>query len=87
MDESPNFSEISIVDLSSFSRALDEALSLFGNRYPLWRGHGDQQWALRAEVWRLSGEGLRYDELTLVRSFMNQAESRHERCPSRDAPR
>jgi FRG domain len=57
---------------------------LLGNRYPLWRGHGNVDWALTPEVYRKAPSGWEYDELTLLQYFMNLAESRHARCPPRN---
>jgi hypothetical protein len=59
-------------------------MSLFNDRFPLWRGHSNVDWALRPEAFRTSRHGRTYLENTLLQYFMDQAESRHTRCPLRD---
>jgi FRG domain len=73
-----------VSDLSTLDQAIEEALSLFQHKFPLWRGHRDADWPLRPEVFRSSPYGRTYEELTLLRCFMDQAESRHTRCPPGD---
>jgi FRG domain-containing protein len=64
-----------ISDLATFDKAVWMAHSTLGV-FPFWRGHGKMEWSLAAEVFR-----QRYREVTLIRRFMEQAESRTQRCP------
>ena len=59
---------------------MDDATRRFVVR-PLWRGHANIEWPLRAEVFRKNKFGRPYDEHSLIRSFMAQAESRRPNCP------
>jgi FRG domain len=80
-----DLSSIEIRDLSELDRAIDEASSLFQGMFTLWRGHANQQWPLRAEVFRPSSRGGKpYPEVSLVRTFMAHAESRSQGCPASD---
>ena len=47
----------------------------------MWRGHANIEWSLRAEVFRPLPGGKSYPEVSLIRTFMGQAESRYARCP------
>jgi hypothetical protein len=77
-----NFSTVEISDMQSHERAVNEAVEFFHHRYPLWRGHANIDWALRAHVFRPAPTGTGpYDEVSLIRLFMAQAESRYARCP------
>jgi hypothetical protein len=75
---------VEIVDLTSLQIALQDAHSNFDGVHPAWRGHANLNWKLQAEVFRPSPDGQLYDELSLIRDFMSQAESRHHRCPHFD---
>jgi FRG domain len=77
-----DLSSISIVDLKTLQDAIDDALREFQWMFPLWRGHANLSWKLQAEVFRPTGKGSTYDEVTLLGYFMAQAESRYARCPS-----
>jgi|SRR5215813_2900924 len=80
-----DLSSIEIGDLSELDRAIDETSSLFKGTFALWRGHANQQWPLRAEVFRPSSRGGKpYPEVSLLRSFMAHAESRNQACPASD---
>jgi hypothetical protein len=70
-----------IVDFLTFARALDITHRVLGGVYPFWRGHADVNWSLTAEVFRPSPSGKPYPEVTLIRTFMGQAESRRSSCP------
>jgi hypothetical protein len=71
-----------IGDLPGFFRALDKAHLLLQGVYPFWRGHADIAWPITPEVFRMDHRGNPYPEVTLIRGFMGQAESRSQRCPS-----
>jgi hypothetical protein len=71
-----------ISDFPSFMKALDKAHALLLGIYPFWRGHADIAWSITPEVFRLDDRGKLYPEVTLIRTFMGQAESRGQRCPS-----
>ena len=73
----------SIVDLKSLELAVVDAIKQFDNFEPLWRGHANIKWRLQAEVFRKGPHGP-YQETSLIRSFMTQAETRHPRCPTYD---
>jgi hypothetical protein len=73
--------ETTIADLPSFFAVVREASLFLGAIHPLWRGHADIDWALKAEVFRQPPHGTHYPEVTLIRTFMGQAESRSDRCP------
>jgi FRG domain len=77
-------SSIRINSLESLERAIDDARVRFKNFYPWWRGHAHEKWALRAEAFRNNLFGSPYDEISLIRSFMAQAESRRANCPQMD---
>ena len=66
-----NFASIDISSLESLQRALQHVNTIFDGVLPLWRGHSNIDWTLQAEVFRRP-----YNEVTLIRSFMAQAESR-----------
>jgi hypothetical protein len=72
---------IEINSLEALERAIDHVRVRFRNIYAWWRGHANEQWSLRAEVFRDNKFGARYDEVSLIRSFMAQAESRRPSCP------
>jgi hypothetical protein len=73
-----------ITDFGTFLRALDKANLLLGGVQPFWRGHADVTWSLTPEVFRPDPTGAHYPEVTLIRTFMAQAESRSQRCPAYD---
>src|SRR5262245_22299079 len=73
-----------ITDLKSLLDAVQKSNSAFQFIYPFWRGHANISWTLKAEVFRPSITGQSYREITLIRTFMGQAESRSQRCPPRD---
>jgi FRG domain-containing protein len=76
---------VDIADLETLHRAVQESSSAFDFAYPFWRGHADISWPLKAEVFRPPITGRKsYPEITLIRTFMGQAESRSQRCPPRD---
>lgn len=77
-------SPLQITDLSLLWSAVNEAKVSFDYIYPLWRGHADVSWPLRAEVFRPPLRGGSYNEVTLIRYFMAHAETRHQRCPKGD---
>jgi hypothetical protein len=79
-----DLSKTKIVDLATLERAAFEASARFNDYLPLWRGHANFRWKLNAEVFRQTIDGRRYSELTLIRYFMAQAESRSLRCPNID---
>jgi FRG domain len=74
--------EVVITDLRSFLTAVRFASETLGGFHPMWRGHANIEWSLTPEVFRLPpiGGGA-YPEITLIRTFMGQAESRNPRCP------
>jgi hypothetical protein len=47
-----DLSQLKITDLTDLWNAISETRSLFENVYPLWRGHANISWSLRAEVFR-----------------------------------
>lgn len=51
---------------------------------PFWRGHARIDWSLTPEVFRSPPWGHHYPEVTLIRTFMGQAESRTQRSPTHD---
>jgi hypothetical protein len=73
--------DFDILDFPTFERASDKANAFLGGIYPFWRGHADLEWLLTPEVFRPSPSRRAYPEVTLIRSFMGQAESRSPRCP------
>jgi FRG domain len=76
-----------ITSLATLERALAEIGSLFSRAAPpVWRGHANAAWALRAEVFRPLTESRRYDEAALMQAFIAQAESRRPGCPPRNDP-
>jgi len=71
-----------ITSLATLERAIAEIGSLFARATPpIWRGHGNVAWPLRAEAFRALPDGRHYDERTLMQAFVAQAESRHHECP------
>jgi len=70
-----------ISDFPSFMKALDKAHLLLLGTYPFWRGHADVGWSIAPEVFREGDRGKPFPEVTLIRTFMGQAESRGQRCP------
>lgn len=78
----PDLSDVQIQNLQTLENAISEAINRFNGRSALWRGHANIEWSLRPEVFRQSRYGLPYDELSLIQSFMGQAESRSVRCPT-----
>jgi hypothetical protein len=79
-----DLSSIQITSLESLERAMDDTSRRFQGVFPLWRGHANCDWLLQAEVFRTNNLGNRYDEVSLIRSFMAQAESRRPNCPPID---
>lgn len=77
-----DLSKTKIVDLGSLERSVSEAIARFDNYLPLWRGHANIRWKLTAEVFRRTKDGRNYVEVTLIRYFMAQAESRSIKCPN-----
>jgi hypothetical protein len=73
-----------IGDFSSFLSALNEAHRDLRGLQPFWRGHAHIDWPLTPEVFRAPPSGHHYPEVTLIRTFMGQAESRTQRCPAHD---
>jgi hypothetical protein len=72
-----------ITSLALLERAIAEIASLFFRPITaIWRGHANQAWPLRAEVFRPLPDGRIYDEQALMYAFIAQAESRQRRCPS-----
>jgi hypothetical protein len=55
----------------------------FHGLFPVWRGHASCDWPLQPEVFR-PVRGKSYNEISLIRSFMAHAESRHLKCPPPD---
>lgn len=71
-----------ITSLATLERALAEIGSLFSRpATAIWRGHANEAWPLRAEVFRPLHEGRHYDERALMQAFLAQAKSRHRSCP------
>lgn len=73
--------EAVITDLPSFLAAVRYASETLGGFHPMWRGHANVEWTLKAEVFRPPPNGEHYPEVTFIRTFMGQAESRNPRCP------
>ena len=73
-----------ISNLATFAEALDLTRRTFGRILPYWRGHGNVDWSLTAEVFRTPSHGSHHPEITLIRNFMGRAESRSHRCPAYD---
>jgi FRG domain-containing protein len=73
-----------IGEFSSFLRALDVAHTQLRGLQPFWRGQAHIDWPLTPEVFRNPPWGKHYPEVTLIRMFMGQAESRTQRCPAHD---
>ena len=73
-----------ISNLATFERALDLTRQTFESILPYWRGHGNVDWSLTAEVFRTPSPGRQHPEVTLIRNFMGRAESRSHRCPAYD---
>src|SRR5262245_48306831 len=81
---SDDLSKIEITSLAALENAIAEVESLFNQVVPLWRGHANETWPLRADAFRASMDRYSYQEVTLLRYFMAQAESRTPRCPDGD---
>jgi len=76
------FSTARLTSLATLERGIAEIGSLFSRPIaPLWRGHGNLAWSLRAEVFRPLPDGRRYDERALLHNFLAQADSRRPNCP------
>lgn len=73
-----------IGDFPSFLGALDVADRHLRGLLPFWRGHAHIDWPLTPEVFRTPPWGSHYPEVTLIRTFMGQAESRTQRSPAHD---
>src|SRR5689334_18037390 len=71
-----------ISDLGTLNRATIIGQQRFYGLLPYWRGHGSIDWSLTAEVFRSPAPGKSHPEVTLIRHFMAQAESRVQRCPA-----
>jgi FRG domain len=69
-----DFSEIEIRSLATLEQALHQS-GKFG-AHPYWRGHANETWALKAEVFREP-----YNEASLIHYFMAHGESRRLNCP------
>jgi FRG domain len=86
LDIEPHTSAIKLTDLSEAIQAAKEIIGEFNHDTPLWRGHGDADWPLRAQVFRRDQghpEAPLYDEQALIGHFMSRAETRTDRrCPS-----
>jgi hypothetical protein len=74
-----DFASINIETLESFERAIEHAHVTFDRTQAFWRGHANIDWKLQAEVFR-----RRYNEVSLIHSFMARAESRRASCPAFD---
>jgi FRG domain len=70
-----DFASIEISKLEGVERAIDHLKTIY-DVFPYWRGHGDIGWKLQAEIFRKN-----YNEVSLIRAFMAQAESRQRNCP------
>jgi FRG domain len=77
-----DLSKVEITNLVGVQRALHEVNRIFGGIHPMWRGHADFDWKMQPEVFRPNSRGGRYDEVSLIMSFMALAQSRHHRCPA-----
>src|SRR5262249_31627464 len=73
-----------ISNLATFEAALDLTKQTLGSILPYWRGHGNVDWSLTAEVFRTLSHGRQHPEVRLIRNFMGRAESRSHRCPAYD---
>jgi hypothetical protein len=69
--------------LRDIENAITETSARFSHlTNPQWRGHPNIDWALQAEAFRINPTtGYPYNEVSLIRYFMAQAESRSVRCP------
>ncbi len=74
-----DFSSIQISSLASLEQAMTETSRRFGRTQPIWRGHANIDWELKAEVFR-----KQYKETSLIHHFHARAESRRPNCPPRD---
>jgi FRG domain len=80
-----NLSSIRITSLASLEKASNKAFSTFDHIQPLWRGHANISWKLQPEVFRgIPSRDTKYNEVSLIRHFMAQAESRRPSCPPLD---
>lgn len=77
-----DLSPTQIKALSSIDDALLEVINHFGPQFPFWRGHANIKWSLTAEVFRKVSGKEPFNEASLMRYFMAQAESRYPRCPA-----
>ena len=76
-----------ITSLATLERGIAEIGSLFSRATtPIWRGHGNAGWPLRAPVFRALADGRLYDERGLLQAFLAQAEQRHRPCPPHADP-
>jgi hypothetical protein len=87
LDIDQHTSAIRLTDLSEAIQAAKEVFNLFNSDAALWRGHGNADWPLLAQVFRRTLEHpevpLYYDEHSLIGHFMSRAETRTQRtCPS-----
>ncbi len=72
-----------ITSLATLERAIAEIGSLFSRATTaIWRGHANQAWPLRAEVFRALADGRLHDERALLHAFIAQAGSRLRQCPA-----
>lgn len=76
-----DLSETLIGSLKDVEAALSQASARFDHSNPQWRGQANIAWALRAEAFRPGLWGAPHAEMSLIRHFMAQAESRSARCP------
>ena len=79
---SDDLSSTLIINLSSIDSALADVICHLGPQFPFWRGHAKFEWKLTAEVFREVAGKEPFNEVSLLRYFMAQAESRHPHCPA-----
>jgi hypothetical protein len=72
-----DFAPIEITSLESLERGLVHVQKRFKLVQPYWRGHANVDWKLQADAFRKKP----YNEVSLIRSFMAQSESRRPNCP------
>jgi hypothetical protein len=76
-----DLSQIEVSGLPSLDDAILELRKVFKEGIPIWRGHANIHWMLQPEVFRKHASGRRYNEVSLIRSFMAMSESRRFGCP------
>jgi hypothetical protein len=77
-------SQIRVRSLDDLEQIIEAAVGRFSGTYAYWRGHANADWSLIPEVFRSTADGKHYNEISLIRSFVARAESRHFRCPPPD---